>query len=202
MFALFRFFTHQIKNHNLAIGIHMQSISQTQSNNQSINGTHSHKNESTKGMIINHEMKVVAAGNNLIESWSQNNENKHPNELIGSRLTKYFKLRRPNGIIFDFANVRDVSFSHRRNVILICDSSTISRSRPCKQFCSKSSSFARKIPRRQKDSFGPNRVKISSQLRAVWQMLKQTASLKVTTIIYPLRRQLIEGDRRASKASC
>ena len=63
-----------------------------------------------KGMILNSEMKIVAAGNNLIESWSSNNDNKHPNELIGSKITKYFKLRRPTGIVFDFSNVRDVSF--------------------------------------------------------------------------------------------
>jgi guanylate cyclase, other len=61
------------------------------------------------GMIINHEMKVVAAGNNLIESWSANNDNAHPNELIGSQVSKYFKLRRPTGIVFSFENVRDVS---------------------------------------------------------------------------------------------
>lgn len=60
-------------------------------------------------MIINQEMKIVAAGNNLIESWSSNNDNRHPNELIGSKITKYFKLRRPTGIVFDFENVRDVS---------------------------------------------------------------------------------------------
>ncbi|CAG9806452.1 unnamed protein product [Chironomus riparius] len=57
------------------------------------------------GMILNCEMKIVAAGNNLIESWSSNNDNKHPNELIGSKITKYFKLRRPTGIVFDFSNV-------------------------------------------------------------------------------------------------
>jgi hypothetical protein len=62
-------------------------------------------------MILNSEMKIVAAGNNLIESWSSNNDNKHPNELIGSKITKYFKLRRPTGIVFDFSNVRDVSFA-------------------------------------------------------------------------------------------
>jgi len=61
-------------------------------------------------MIINSEMQIVAAGSNLIESWSINNDNKHPNFLIGSLITEYFKLRRPNGIVFDFANVRSVSF--------------------------------------------------------------------------------------------
>lgn len=61
-------------------------------------------------MTINHEMKIVAAGNNLIEAWSSNNDNRHPNELIGSQIKKYFKLRRPTGIVFDFENVRDVSF--------------------------------------------------------------------------------------------
>lgn len=62
-------------------------------------------------MIINHEMRIVAAGNNLIESWSSNNDNKHPNELIGCKVTKYFKLRRPTGIVFDFHNVSNVSSS-------------------------------------------------------------------------------------------
>lgn len=72
-----------------------------------------HKTTTTtnQGMILNNEMKIVAAGNNLIESWSANNDNRHPNELIGSKITKYFKLRRPTGIVFEFAIVRDVSFS-------------------------------------------------------------------------------------------
>lgn len=67
------------------------------------------KKKQNLGMIINHEMQIVAAGNNLIESWSSNNDNKHPNELIGCKITKYFKLRRPTGIVFNFENVRDVS---------------------------------------------------------------------------------------------
>lgn len=90
----------------------------------------------TKGMIINSEMRIVAAGNNLIESWSTNNDNQHPNELIGSKITKYFKLRRPTGIVFDFTNVRDVSL-HRRGFILICHSSFSFRSQRCKLFYSK-----------------------------------------------------------------
>lgn len=64
----------------------------------------------------------MAAGNNLIESWSANNDNKHPNELIGSKIMKYFRLRRPTGIVFDFENVRDVS-SPRSEILLIYDSS-------------------------------------------------------------------------------
>ncbi|CRL05278.1 CLUMA_CG018222, isoform A, partial [Clunio marinus] len=57
------------------------------------------------GMILNSEMLIVAAGNNLIEAWSANNENKHPNLLIGSPITRFFKLRRPTGIKFDFETV-------------------------------------------------------------------------------------------------
>lgn len=64
------------------------------------------------GMILNREMLIVAAGNNLIEAWSANNENKHPNILIGSPITQFFKLRRPTGIVFDFENVKSVSL-HR-----------------------------------------------------------------------------------------
>lgn len=63
-------------------------------------------------MILNHEMKVVACGNNLIETWSANNDNKHPDILIGSHITEFFKLRRPSGITLAFEVVRDVS-SHR-----------------------------------------------------------------------------------------
>lgn len=84
-------------------------------------------------MILNNEMRIVAAGNNLIESWSSNNDNKHPNELMGSKITKYFKLRRPTGIVFDFTNVRDVSL-HRRDIILIYHSSYFSRLPRCKLF--------------------------------------------------------------------
>lgn len=65
------------------------------------------------GMILNSEMLIVAAGNNLIEAWSANNDNKHPNLLIGSKISQFFKLRRPTGIVFDFTTVRDVS-AHRR----------------------------------------------------------------------------------------
>lgn len=60
-------------------------------------------------MVLNKEMLVVAAGNNLIESWSLSNENKHPNLLIGSPFSKYFFLRRPTDIVFDFENVKNVS---------------------------------------------------------------------------------------------
>jgi hypothetical protein len=74
-------------------------------------------------MIINSEMNVVTAGNNLIEAWSANNDHRHPNELLGSKITKYFKLRRPTGIVFNFENVRDVSIFPRRKTILIYDSS-------------------------------------------------------------------------------
>lgn len=63
-------------------------------------------------MILNSEMLIVAAGNNLIEAWSANNDNKHPNLLIGSPISQYFKLRRPTGIVFDFENVKSVSL-HR-----------------------------------------------------------------------------------------
>lgn len=60
-------------------------------------------------MILNKEMLIVAAGNNLIETWSANNNNKHPNILIGSPIDKFFKFVRPTGIIFNFETVRDVS---------------------------------------------------------------------------------------------
>ncbi|CAO1433697.1 unnamed protein product [Diamesa tonsa] len=57
------------------------------------------------GLILNSEMQIVAAGNNIIESWSANNDNLHPNVLIGSYITEFFQLRRPTGISFDFDTV-------------------------------------------------------------------------------------------------
>lgn len=69
------------------------------------------RHKTPPGMILNNEMLIVAAGNNLIEAWSANNDNKHPNLLIGSPITQYFKLRRPTGISFDFENVKSVSFT-------------------------------------------------------------------------------------------
>lgn len=66
-------------------------------------------------MLLNNQMEIVAAGNNLIEAWSANNENKHPNELIDSQISKYFKLRRPTGITFDFENVKSVSLHRSMN---------------------------------------------------------------------------------------
>jgi guanylate cyclase, other len=68
-----------------------------------------------KGMLLNSEMVIVAAGSNLIEAWSANNENKHPNELLGSEISRYFKLRRPTGITFDFENVKSVSLHRSMN---------------------------------------------------------------------------------------
>lgn len=56
-------------------------------------------------------MQIVAAGNNIIESWSANNDNLHPNVLIGSHITEFFQLRRPTGISFDFDTVKDVSYT-------------------------------------------------------------------------------------------
>lgn len=60
-------------------------------------------------LIINKDMRISGAGEKLVEAWVAAHHNETPDILIGSFVTEYFKLRRPTGINFNFATVRDVS---------------------------------------------------------------------------------------------
>ena len=65
------------------------------------------------GLIIRNdpkrnEMLITGAGEKLIEAWMANNDYQSPEILINSVVTDYFKLRRPTGILFNWATVRDV----------------------------------------------------------------------------------------------
>ncbi|XP_053698579.1 soluble guanylate cyclase 89Db-like [Sabethes cyaneus] len=57
-------------------------------------------------LILNEQMQITAAGEKLIESWMLNNVNCSPTELMGSKVTDYFKLRRPTGITFTWENMK------------------------------------------------------------------------------------------------
>ncbi|XP_029713132.1 soluble guanylate cyclase 89Db isoform X1 [Aedes albopictus] len=57
-------------------------------------------------LILNEQMRITAAGEKLIESWILNNATRSPTELMGSKVTEYFKLRRPTGITFTWENMK------------------------------------------------------------------------------------------------
>uniref|UniRef100_A0A1Q3FL72 guanylate cyclase n=1 Tax=Culex tarsalis TaxID=7177 RepID=A0A1Q3FL72_CULTA len=57
-------------------------------------------------LILNQKMCITAAGEKLIESWMMNNVTKSPNELMGTKVTDHFKLRRPTGITFTWDNMK------------------------------------------------------------------------------------------------
>ncbi|XP_055596372.1 soluble guanylate cyclase 89Db-like isoform X2 [Uranotaenia lowii] len=57
-------------------------------------------------LILNEQMRITAAGEKLIESWMLNNVNRSPTELMGSKVTDHFKLRRPTGITFTWDNMK------------------------------------------------------------------------------------------------
>ncbi|XP_058812767.1 soluble guanylate cyclase 89Db-like isoform X1 [Topomyia yanbarensis] len=57
-------------------------------------------------LILNEQMEITAAGEKLIESWMLNNVSCSPTELMGSKVTDYFKLRRPTGITFTWENMK------------------------------------------------------------------------------------------------
>ncbi|XP_055617441.1 soluble guanylate cyclase 89Db-like isoform X2 [Toxorhynchites rutilus septentrionalis] len=57
-------------------------------------------------IILNEQMRITAAGEKLIESWMLNNVNRSPTEIMGSKVTDHFKLRRPTGITFTWENMK------------------------------------------------------------------------------------------------
>ena len=57
-------------------------------------------------IILNEEMRITAVGEKLIESWMLNNVSRSPLELLGAKVTDYFKLRRPTGITFTWNTVK------------------------------------------------------------------------------------------------
>lgn len=64
-------------------------------------------------LILNEQMRITAAGEKLIESWILNNATRSPTELMGSKVTEYFKLRRPTGITFTWENVSHLLFNFK-----------------------------------------------------------------------------------------
>lgn len=55
--------------------------------------------------ILDHDMRVCGAGDKIMEAWSANNKFCAPSSMMGIKLTDYFKIRRPLGIIFDWETV-------------------------------------------------------------------------------------------------
>lgn len=52
------------------------------------------------GIIINHKMQIMGGGEKLCEVW------KGQGSFLGDPVTRYFQLRRPKGITFNWKNVR------------------------------------------------------------------------------------------------
>lgn len=52
------------------------------------------------GFLINPSMKIMGAGEKLMDVW------KGKDSLLGRSVTKHFRLRRPKGITFSWKNVK------------------------------------------------------------------------------------------------
>lgn len=56
-------------------------------------------------VILDHDMRITAAGEKIVETWILQNQNKNPRSFWGSHMVDLFKLRRPKGILFDWQTV-------------------------------------------------------------------------------------------------
>lgn len=56
-------------------------------------------------IILDEDMKVKRCGEKLLETWIVQNPNVKPSKFYNSVVTKYFKLRRPKGITFNWKTV-------------------------------------------------------------------------------------------------
>lgn len=62
------------------------------------------------GLILDKEMKIVGAGEKIIDAWSSNNNNRSGQAILGAPLTDHFKLCRPKGIAFNWDNVKNLQY--------------------------------------------------------------------------------------------
>lgn len=62
------------------------------------------------GLILDKEMKIIGAGEKIIDAWSSNNNNRSGHALLGAPLTDHFKLCRPKGIAFNWDNVKNLQY--------------------------------------------------------------------------------------------
>lgn len=60
-------------------------------------------------LIINKEMRIAGVGEKLAEAFMAANHASTPDSILGSLLVEHFRVRKPTGIVLDFATVRDVS---------------------------------------------------------------------------------------------
>lgn len=56
-------------------------------------------------LILDHDMRIQKAGEKIFETWIVQNPKKKPQLFLGSRVSEYFKLRRPKGIKFNWETV-------------------------------------------------------------------------------------------------
>lgn len=56
-------------------------------------------------VILDHDMRIIRAGEKILETWILQNPSKPPQSFWGSRLVDIFKLRRPKGLRFDWNTV-------------------------------------------------------------------------------------------------
>lgn len=57
------------------------------------------------GLILNHDMQIIGAGEKIVEVWSTCNENRGGQAMMGALVTDSFKLLRPKGITLSWSNV-------------------------------------------------------------------------------------------------
>lgn len=61
-------------------------------------------------IILDHDMRITRTGEKLFETWIVQNPNRNPEQFFNSPVTKYFKLRRPKGILFNWKTVNQMHF--------------------------------------------------------------------------------------------
>jgi guanylate cyclase len=60
------------------------------------------------GLLIDKNMKIVGAGEKMMEAWLEAHAEDDVPQMLGHDVTDYFKLRRPSGMRFDFKSVKEV----------------------------------------------------------------------------------------------
>lgn len=56
-------------------------------------------------LLIDRDMKVCGAGEKIVDAWSECNNRKAPNLMMGANITDCFQIHRPSGITFDWETV-------------------------------------------------------------------------------------------------
>lgn len=65
------------------------------------------------GIILNPEMNIMGIGEKLVEIWKGE-------DVLNKPVSRFFKLRRPKGIIFSWKNVTKI-YNKNKNLLKIVD---------------------------------------------------------------------------------